>query len=58
VDGNKRTAFVVLFAFLERNGLEFTAPNAEVVSIMLALAAGDLGEDDLARWIESRARER
>ena len=55
-DGNKRTAFVVLVAFLERNGHEFTATNAEVVSIMLALAGGDLSEAELASWIERRTR--
>lgn len=56
VDGNKRTALVVLVAFLGRNGVELTAINTEAVSVMLALASGDLTEADLAHWIESHSR--
>jgi death-on-curing protein len=42
VDGNKRIALVVMVAFLERNGVELTASNVEVIPVMLAVAAGEL----------------
>ncbi len=56
VDGNKRVALVVMVAFLERNGVELAATNAEVLSIMLALAAGEVTEGALADWIEAHSR--
>jgi prophage maintenance system killer protein len=46
---------VVAVAFLDRNGVELTATNAEAMSTMLALA-GEPTEDDFADWIEVHAR--
>jgi death on curing protein len=57
-DGNKRVAFVAAVTFLALNGLDFVAPEEEVVAKMLALASGDLGEDDVAQWIRSRVQPR
>jgi len=54
VDGNKRTAFVVMETFLELSGSALSADDADCVTTMLALAAGDLGEDALAAWIRDR----
>lgn len=50
VDGNKRTAWVLarLFLVLNRVKLRFTA--AEAIEAMLALAAGELTEDEMADW--------
>jgi death on curing protein len=56
VDGNKRTALVTMAAFLDLNGVELTATSAQVTNVMLALAAGELSEADLARWIEDHSR--
>jgi death-on-curing protein len=53
-DGNKRIAFVTMTVFLELNGVELAATEAEVVTVMLALAAGELDEDKLAEWLRSR----
>lgn len=50
IDGNKRTALVVSETFLALNGFELNATDAELVVAFLALAAGDLPEDDLADW--------
>ena len=50
VDGNKRTAAVVSETFLALNGFTLTASDAEVVVAFLALAAGDLSEEELADW--------
>lgn len=49
-DGNKRTAAVVSLTFLLLNGAQFEITEAELVVMTLALAAGDLSEDDVARW--------
>jgi death-on-curing protein len=54
VDGNKRTAAVVSETFLVLNGFALEASDAEVVVAFLALAAGELGEDELADWFRTR----
>lgn len=53
VDGNKRTAFVVSALFLALNGKRLTASDATAILTFVALAAGDLGEDDLAAWFRA-----
>ena len=53
-DGNKRIAFVTMAVFLELNGVELAATEAEVVTVMLALAAGELDENGLATWLRAR----
>ncbi len=50
VDGNKRTAAVVSETFLALNGYTLEASDAELVVAFLALAAGELSEDELADW--------
>lgn len=54
VDGNKRTAYVVMRAFLIMNGFDIKATKEEKYLTVYALAAGDLTEDQLADWIESK----
>lgn len=51
VDGNKRTAFVVFRLFLKLNGITLNASQEEKYSSFLALAAGGLTEEQLARWL-------
>ena len=51
VDGNKRTAFAVLLVFLRLNGLSFAPPQPDSTAIMLGLAAGEIDEAGLTRWI-------
>lgn len=50
VDGNKRTAAVVAETFLVLNGHSLSATDAELVVAILALAAGELSEEELAGW--------
>ena len=50
VDGNKRTAAVVSETFLMLNGWRLTASDAELVVAIVALAAGELSEGELADW--------
>jgi death-on-curing protein len=53
VDGNKRTAFASLMVFLRYNDIRFEPLATEATAIMLDLAAGNVDEADLARWIEA-----
>lgn len=53
VDGNKRTAAVVGETFLVLNGHELAASDAELVVAFLALAAGELSEEELADWFRA-----
>lgn len=57
-DGNKRVAFVTMAVFLEINGLALEAAEVEVVTTMVALAAGTLDEEALAEWVRARAKEK
>lgn len=54
VDGNKRTAAVISETFLVLNGYTLNATDAELVVAFLALAAGELTEEELADWFRSR----
>jgi death on curing protein len=51
VDGNKRTALLAMYTFLGINGIDFIVPEADAAAMMLGLAAGEVSEQSLARWI-------
>jgi death on curing protein len=51
VDGNKRTALIVARLFLLLNGMDLVATQEEKYSTFLALAAGELSEENLANWV-------
>ncbi len=51
VDGNKRTSLLALYTFLGINGIDFDVPEAEAATMILSLAAGEVSEESLARWI-------
>jgi death-on-curing protein len=51
VDGNKRAAFASLIVFLGLNGIDFDVPPQEATAIILSMAAGEVSEESLARWI-------
>jgi|SRR6266446_5410153 death-on-curing protein len=51
VDGNKRSAFASLIVFLGLNGIDFAPATEAATAIMLSLAAGEVSEKSLARWI-------
>ncbi|MCS6996038.1 MAG: type II toxin-antitoxin system death-on-curing family toxin [Casimicrobiaceae bacterium] len=56
VDGNKRAAFLALGVFLRLNGYRLTASQLDATHTMLALAAGELDEANLAAWIRKHMR--
>jgi death-on-curing protein len=51
VDGNKRIAFMAMVGFLLKNGIAFDPEPGQSTSIILSLAAGEVSEQSLARWI-------
>jgi death on curing protein len=51
VDGNKRTAFASMIVFLGLNGIDFDVPPQDATAMILSLAAGEVSEENLARWI-------
>jgi death on curing protein len=52
VDGNKRTGFLAAYVFLEFNGWELTASEAEVVAAVLALARKEMDEAAFSDWLK------
>lgn len=56
VDGNKRTAWVAARLFLAINGVKLIFDKAEATRTMLALAAGELAEEELAQWFREHIR--
>jgi death-on-curing protein len=51
IDGNKRTALAAMIVFLGLNGLDLDAPQEAATAMILSLAAGEVTEDLLARWL-------
>src|SRR6202000_1405793 len=51
VDGNKRIAFMAMMIFLRKNGVRFAPGQAQATKVILALAAGEVSEQSLARWL-------
>jgi death-on-curing protein len=54
VDGNKRIAAIVSEIFLLLNGFVLDATDAELVVAILALAAGEMSEEEMADWFRER----
>lgn len=54
IDGNKRTAHVVMRTFLLLNGHDIIAEPQDKYLTMLSLAEGTLSEESLANWLRER----
>jgi death-on-curing protein len=54
IDGNKRSAWVIARLFLSANAVAFSFQREEAIATILALAAGELTEDELADWFRQR----
>jgi death on curing protein len=57
-DGNKRAAFLAVGLFLALNGRRLVADKADATRVMLAVAAGELSEAELANWIRTHTKRR
>ncbi len=56
VDGNKRSAFMAAYVFLDINGFDIDATEPEVVDVMKRVASSRITEPALATWLRSRIR--
>ena len=56
-DGNKRVALVALGTVLALNGARLTATNDQAYEVMMALARGEMGREELAEWVELHSAE-
>ena len=54
-DGNKRIALAAIDVFLQLNGYELEAPEAEAVVMVRQIASSEAVEQDLASWVSERA---
>lgn len=57
VDGNKRLGHASMEVFLILNGWEIDATVDEQERLILGVAAGEIGREPLARWLERHLRE-
>lgn len=55
IDGNKRTAFVAVELFLRLNGWQLLASDADCVLTTLAVASGEITENEFAAWLRAHA---
>jgi len=56
LDGNKRTAGMVMFTFLQLNGLEPIATEIEYYETMMAVASGQMSKEQLTDWLQTVTR--
>ena len=56
IDGNKRTAGMVMFTFLRLNGLEPIASEMDYYQTMMAVANGELSKEQLAASLQTAVR--
>ncbi|MDI1268128.1 MAG: type II toxin-antitoxin system death-on-curing family toxin [Polaromonas sp.] len=54
VDGNKRAAFLTVGMFLFLNGHRLNTTQADATVTVLALAAGDITEEQFAAWLRTK----
>ena len=52
VDGNKRTGFAAMAAFLDRNGYQLEVSNKEIVTVCLNVATKKLELAEIALWVK------
>lgn len=57
LDGNKRTAFIVMAVFLEINRIRLIASEIDVVNIMLGIASGTVSEEMLCSWLKENTEQ-
>ena len=58
VDGNKRAAFLATGLFLYLNGYRLDASQANATLTMLAVATGDINEDEFAAWLRQHSHKK
>ncbi|MDQ2924820.1 MAG: type II toxin-antitoxin system death-on-curing family toxin [Acidobacteriota bacterium] len=52
IDGNKRVGLAALIAFVEANGFSLTIPEEDAKTMVLRVAASEIGEGERAAWVK------
>ena len=58
VDGNKRTAYVLMKLILFEYGLDVEATQDEKYEMVVASSMGDMRFDDIKAWMDSRLKKK
>jgi death on curing protein len=56
IDGNKRAGFMAMVFFLASNGMPLEANEAEAVVAMLAMASGELTDEEFILWVREHTQ--
>lgn len=56
MDGNKRTALMCAYTFLDQNGYEIIADDDELEELTMRTARGEADKAEIARFFEERTR--
>lgn len=54
VDGNKRVGVTVMLILLKLNEISISYTQQELIDLGLGLASGELNEEDVKRWINTK----
>lgn len=57
IDGNKRTGFAAIAAFLHRNGKELTVTDDEIVALCLKTATKKIELTEISLWVKSHTQQ-
>ena len=58
LDGNKRTAYVLMKLVLFENGLDIMASEDEKYHVVIAASSGEMRFDEIKVWINDRLKKR
>jgi death-on-curing protein len=58
VDGNKRTAYVLMRLILLDNGLDIVAEQDDKYKMVISASTGDMRFDDIRDWIQARLKKK
>lgn len=58
VDGNKRTAYVLMRLILLDNGLDIVADQEDKYKMVISASTGDIRFDDIKKWIQTRLKKK
>lgn len=53
-DGNKRAGFIAALLFAQLNGFRLIAEQGEAAAAMLAVAGGEMTQDEFAAWLRAQ----
>jgi death on curing protein len=55
IDGNKRTAFVLMRLILMNSGIDLAGPQDEKYKMVISASKGEMGFDEIKKWVIGRS---